>query len=583
MRISTRAHAFLDFATAGFLLAFPRLLGASKPLTKVTTAMALGKLGYTLLTRHEGGVVRVLPVKAHLALDAAAGATLVALPFLTEQEEAPAVASCCAALGTFDIAVAGISDPHSRPLRIPGFNTGVTTTLPGEDSSPQSVPTQELLPETTFLDTLKVHWNVTAPTIALGPIIRRPTVEWLTEKLGLTTGAFETLRSLREKYGSGPLMVNTALRHQAIVLDPADMRRILEGSPEPFATAEVTKQSALAHFEPKMSLVSHGPERTIRRRLNEDVLEMQNAVHHLAEGMLPIVDEEAQALLQRVEQKGELGWDDFEEAWFTIVRRVVFGNSAREDQDIIDVMKQLRADGNKAFLKPVNTELRDELHQRIRNYLKRAEDGSLAALMSSRAKSPRSAPENQIPQWLFAFDPAGMATFRALALLATHPEQLQRAQEEMADGVAAGKPHRPFLRACLLESLRLWPTTPAILRQSTHETHWQNGVMPAHTSILIYAPYFHRDETRVPFAHAFHPDVWIEDDPEVKGNMPRNWPFVPFSGGPAVCPGRNLVLLLTSGMLAALLGNRDLHLKNANRLRKDQLPSMLDHFTLRFE
>jgi cytochrome P450 len=142
--------------------------------------------------------------------------------------------------------------------------------------------------------------------------------------------------------------------------------------------------------------------------------------------------------------------------------------------------------------------------------------------------------------------------------------------------------HRPFLRATVLESLRLWPTTPMILRQTTCQTTWANGVMPANTGLLIYAPFFHRDESRIPYAHTFVPRLWIDDDREVKGGSPRVWPFVPFSSGPGLCPGRNLVLLLTSGMLAALIGDRNIELKDSHRLPPGQLPSVLDHFTLRF-
>jgi cytochrome P450 len=574
---------FLDFASAGFLLAFPRLLGASRGLKKATTMLALGKIGYSLLTRHEGGAVGVLTMKAHLALDAAGGAALAALPLLTKKQERPAVAACCVAAGLFDLAAAAVSDPRSRPVRVPGLNAGVTTRLPAKDAPQDAVSGEATLQETTFLDSLKFHLCVTGPTAAVGPIIRRPAVEWLAETFGFSTNAVQTLRALRDKYGSGPLMVGTPLRHQAIVLDPAHVRRILDGSPEPFATAEVTKQAALAHFEPKVSLISHGDERTERRRLNEGALEHTRAVHHLAVKMLPVVDEEAQNLWRKVETAGELGWDDFEDAWFCMVRRVVFGNSAREDRLLLHLMKELRANANLTFLKPIDPELRAELHRRIGNYLRRAEPGSLAAVLASRTTSPVSVPENQVPQWLFAFDAAAMATFRALALLTTHPEHLQRAREETTGNVVAAKPHRPFLRATVLESVRLWPTTPAILRQSTRPTEWENGIKPAHTSILIYAPFFHRDESRVPFAHAFHPDVWIEDDPEVQGDMPRDWTFVPFSGGPGVCPGRNLVLLLTSGMLAALLGDRILTFKDPERLPRENLPGLLDHFTLRFE
>lgn len=119
----------------------------------------------------------------------------------------------------------------------------------------------------------------------------------------------------------------------------------------------------------------------------------------------------------------------------------------------------------------------------------------------------------QIPQWLFAFDAAGMASVRALALLATHPEQLAAALED------AQTPNAPllrsYLRACVLESVRLWPTTPAILRDTNYiDTVWREGdeqfTVAAGAGLLIAAPAFHRDEALLPFAHQFVPDIWTE-------------------------------------------------------------------------
>jgi cytochrome P450 len=107
--------------------------------------------------------------------------------------------------------------------------------------------------------------------------------------------------------------------------------------------------------------------------------------------------------------------------------------------------------------------------------------------------------------------------------------------------------------------------------------------MPAHTSVLIYAPFFHRDETRLPYAHTFFPDVWLDDDPEVQGRPPREWPFVPFSGGSGVCPGRNVVLLLTSGVLAVLIDDHRIRMKDPHRLPPGHLPGTLDNYTLQFE
>lgn len=139
-------------------------------------------------------------------------------------------------------------------------------------------------------------------------------------------------------------------------------------------------------------------------------------------------------------------------------------------------------------------------------------------------------------------------------------------------------PVLPYLRATVLESLRLWPTTPMVLRQSTQKTRWETGVMPAKTGILIYAPFFHRDETRLPYAHRFAPEVWLEH------GFSQPWPLIPFSSGPAICPGRHLVLMLTSAMLANLIGGREVWLKPLNRLGvPGPLPGTLNNYDLRFE
>lgn len=109
--ISTKTHAVLDYATAAKFLLLPRVMGWSKDLTNAMSLVGLMKLGYTLLTRHEGGVYPVLPMKAHLALDTLGGATLCALPFLTGEQDEGATATCVG-LGLFDIAAAPLTQTN---------------------------------------------------------------------------------------------------------------------------------------------------------------------------------------------------------------------------------------------------------------------------------------------------------------------------------------------------------------------------------------------------------------------------------------------------------------------------------------
>jgi cytochrome P450 len=124
----------------------------------------------------------------------------------------------------------------------------------------------------------------------------------------------------------------------------------------------------------------------------------------------------------------------------------------------------------------------------------------------------------------------------------------------------------------------LWPTTPMVLRQSTVETEWETGIMPAKTGIMIFAPFFHRDDQRLPYANSLAPELWL------RHRTNQDWPLIPFSGGPAMCPGRNLVLLVSSLMLAALLDGRQVRLQPPNRLdARRPLPGTLNNYSLRFE
>jgi cytochrome P450 len=446
------------------------------------------------------------------------------------------------------------------------------------------MPNDSRLPKATLAESLGVFMDVVGPTMAKGLIIRRPRVVGMAERLDLERRAVRRLQKLRDRYRTGPVMLRLPVRDQAVVLSPDHVRHVLAHSPEPFATASSEKRAALAHFEPKGALISHGVARAERRRYNEEVLQSGRPMHALADRFTAVAREEGEALLERVRgPRGELDWETFAETWFRVVRRVVLGDGARDDRELRRLIDQLRHDANWAFLKPRRHRRRKRFFHRLNAHLRRAEPGSLADVMATVPHSETTARDHQVPQWLFAFDPAGMATFRALALLAAHPDEAARVRDEAAILDEATAAPLPLGRAAVLESLRLWPTTPLVLRQTTTSTSWEAGVMPEGTGVLIYAPFFHRDDQTVPFADRFAPEVWLEAGEEQQGMPPGGWAFIPFSDGPAVCPGRNLVLLITSHMLATLVrGGHPVRLTEPDRLDPDRLPATLDNYTLRF-
>lgn len=103
--ISTRTHGILDLVTAGTLLTLPRVLGWSERLTNTLTGAALGTLGYSLLTNYEFGLVRVLPMRAHLALDAINGMAFCGAPWLFPEEDDNTRATLIG-IGLFEIGAA---------------------------------------------------------------------------------------------------------------------------------------------------------------------------------------------------------------------------------------------------------------------------------------------------------------------------------------------------------------------------------------------------------------------------------------------------------------------------------------------
>lgn len=83
--VPTRVHAILDYATGATMLALPKLLGIRESRTSARAMRAWGATATLsgLVTQHELGAWRVVPMRAHLAFDAVAGAATAALPFLS--------------------------------------------------------------------------------------------------------------------------------------------------------------------------------------------------------------------------------------------------------------------------------------------------------------------------------------------------------------------------------------------------------------------------------------------------------------------------------------------------------------------
>ncbi|TCC01535.1 cytochrome P450 [Kribbella soli] len=424
-----------------------------------------------------------------------------------------------------------------------------------------------LLPTASAPDSARILRDVLGPVVAQGPILRRPGLGALAEKLRVDDRALHRVRRLRRRYGDGPVLLRIPGRTIALVLAADDVHRLLRQTPEPFAAATGLKIGALTHFQPHAVLVTNPPLRFGRRELNEKALDSHLPAHRHGHRFVDVVHQELDGLHGRT-----LGWNEFRDVWSRVVRRIVLGDAARNDVELTEQLDQLRADANWAQLGRDHDAVRARFLAALSQYVDRAETGSLVDALDRESESLD--PAGQVPHWLFAFDAAGIALWRLLAVLGTHRSRLEPLVAEAHHPEAS--PLLAEAGAAMQESLRLWPTTLVVLRQSHEDTEWRGRTAPAGTEFVIVSSVFHRDDDALEFANRFEPAVWLD------GRADGPWPIIPFSEGPAECPGRNVVLLATSTAVSHIASSYDLDVDPATRTKlAGAMPGTFNHAGVR--
>src|SRR3954451_3486191 len=97
-------------------------------------------------------------------------------------------------------------------------------------------------------ETAGVVADVVAPLLARGVIVRRPPGVAALDRIDGDRRAEAGVERIRGAHGPGAVVLAIPGRDMALVLSAADVHRVLDGSPEPFATANAEKVAAPAHF-----------------------------------------------------------------------------------------------------------------------------------------------------------------------------------------------------------------------------------------------------------------------------------------------------------------------------------------------
>lgn len=142
-----------------------------------------------------------------------------------------------------------------------------------------------------------------------------------------------------------------------------------------------------------------------------------------------------------------------------------------------------------------------------------------------------------------------------LRLLHDHPEVEKRVLDEI-DEIGPDFTSDPacidrlvYTRQVLMESMRLFPPAPLIVRRTTRPVPLGGTTVQAGSSVHIPIYALHRQERLWPRAQAFDPDRF---SPSLSAERER-FAYMPFGAGPRVCIGAGLAMTECLVVLASLL------------------------------
>lgn len=212
--------------------------------------------------------------------------------------------------------------------------------------------------------------------------------------------------------------------------------------------------------------------------------------------------------------------------------------------------------------------------ERLKRYqLKEPLDDFFTALMEDKGGKPQSLEWGEIVAEVNIMMNAGSTT-TAIAManvmfqLLKNPRCLAKLRDEIDAVVDEDETvvsydkvrHLPYLRACLDESMRLFPPTAHGLPRVTPAEGWIIGgdFIPGGATVSISAFVAHRDAKIFPEPETYKPERWLGE--EGKALQPY---FVAFSAGARGCIGRNISYLEQTVLLASVLRRYEFELPHA--------------------
>ncbi|CAK8570948.1 unnamed protein product [Lathyrus sativus] len=164
--------------------------------------------------------------------------------------------------------------------------------------------------------------------------------------------------------------------------------------------------------------------------------------------------------------------------------------------------------------------------------------------------------------------------------LINNPDVMQKARQEI-DSIAqksrliqeSDLPKLPYLQAIVKETLRIHPTTPIIVRQTSGSCVAYGYEVPAETILILNLWSMGRDPKLWEKPLEFKPERFMSEDVkfDVRG---QNFQFMPFGSGRRACSGTSLALQVVPTNPAAMIQCFEWKVGGDGKVNMEEKPAM---------
>lgn len=160
-------------------------------------------------------------------------------------------------------------------------------------------------------------------------------------------------------------------------------------------------------------------------------------------------------------------------------------------------------------------------------------------------------------------DTSALTTEWGIAELINHPGVMKKAREEIERVIGKSRiveesdiQNLPYLQAIVKETLRIHPTGPLIVRESSERCNVSGYEIPAKTQLFVNVWGIGRDPNHWENPLEFRPERFMRNNSSEKQVVElrgQHFQLIPFGSGRRGCPGTSLALHVVHVNLGAMI------------------------------